>query len=243
MIQTADLGANSGALMVHWIHQHGVRRAFINAPGTSAIWLADDDDGNGVYDFQQVLGPADGIALPVDMLLSHDDKSMYVSNWFGNTVQRFDVSDPFHPVLKATVSVPHPNMLRLSRDNQRLYVTNSLLTPWDNDPDFGAPRNDKYGIWLFDANPTPAASRRSRRTEAPGSASRTSRRRTPPGRQGRTSCSSTRASRSCPASTEERLTPLAPLLHGAARADSSPPARVTERRPVHAGASSSPRRR
>ena len=49
---------------------------------------------------------------------------MYVSNWFGNTVQRFDIADPFHPVLKATVSVPHPNMLRLSRDNERLYVTN-----------------------------------------------------------------------------------------------------------------------
>jgi hypothetical protein len=43
-------------------------------------------------------------------------------------------------------------MLRLSRDNKRLYVTNSLLTPWDNDPDFGAPRNDNYGIWLFRVN-------------------------------------------------------------------------------------------
>ncbi len=152
VIQTADLGAHSGALMVHFVHQHGVRRAFINAPGTSAIWLADDDDGDGVYDFQQVLGAADGVDLPVDMLLSHDGKYMYVSNWFGNTVQRFDVADAFHPVLKATVSVPHPNMLRLSRDNERLYVTNSLLTPWDNDPDFGPARNNDYGIWRFDVN-------------------------------------------------------------------------------------------
>ena len=152
VIQTADLGAHSGAVMVHWIRQHGVRRALINAAGTSAIWLADDDDGNGVYDFQQVLGPADGVAVPVDMILSHDDKYMYVSNWFGNTVQRFDIADPFHPVLKATVSVPHPNMLRLSRDNRRLYVTNSLITSWDNDPDFGPARNNDYGIWLFDVN-------------------------------------------------------------------------------------------
>ena len=167
--------------------QHGVRRAFINAPGTSAIWLADDDDGDGVYDFQQVLGPEDGLALPPDMLVSHDGKYVYVSNWFGNTVQQFDISDPFNPVLKATVSVPHPNMLRLSRDNQRLYVTNSLLTPWDNDPDFGAPRNDKYGIWLFDVEPAlrPPHSVRGRRT-SPGSASRTSARRPPPARQGRT---------------------------------------------------------
>jgi hypothetical protein len=55
----------------------------------------------------------------------------------------------FNPVLKTTVDVPHPNMLRLSRDNLRLYVTNSLLTPWDNDPDFGPARNNDYGIWWF----------------------------------------------------------------------------------------------
>ncbi|HJR93911.1 MAG TPA: selenium-binding protein SBP56-related protein [Gaiellaceae bacterium] len=151
VIQTADLGASSGALMVHWIAQRGVRRAFINAPGTSAIWLADDDDRDGVYDFQQVLGPKDGLALPPDMLLSNDSKYLYVSNWFGNTVQQFDITNPFRPVRKASVAVPHPNMLRLSRDNKRLYVTNSLLTPWDNDPDLGGPRNDKYGIWLFKA--------------------------------------------------------------------------------------------
>jgi hypothetical protein len=41
-------------------------------------------------------------------------------------------------------------MLRLSRDNRRLYVSNSLLTTWDNDPDFGPPRNIDYGIWRFD---------------------------------------------------------------------------------------------
>ena len=137
VIQTADLGEHSGALMAHWAMEPGVRRAYINAPGTSAIWLADDDDGDGVYDFQQVLGPEDGLALPPDMVLSHDGTAMYVSNWFGDSVQKFDLTDPFDPVLEDTVSVPHPNMLRLSRDDRRLYVTNSLLTPWDNDPDFG----------------------------------------------------------------------------------------------------------
>jgi selenium-binding protein 1 len=152
VIQTADLGEHSGALMVHWVMEPGIRRAYINAPGTSAIWLADDDDGDGVYDFQQVLGPEDGLALPPDMVLSHDGTSMYVSNWFGDSVQKFDLTDPFNPVLEDTVSVPHPNMLRLSRDDRRLYVTNSLLTPWDNDPDFGPARNDEYGIWLFEVD-------------------------------------------------------------------------------------------
>jgi hypothetical protein len=43
-------------------------------------------------------------------------------------------------------------MLRLSRDNRRLYVSNSLLTTWDNDADFGPARNNDYGIWLFDVD-------------------------------------------------------------------------------------------
>lgn len=152
VIQVANLGANSGALEVRFIDKPGVRRAFINTPGTHAVWLADDDDNDGIFRFQQVLGPGDGLLIPADMLLSYDQKFMYLTNWFGNTVQQFDITDPFHPVLKATVAVPHPNMLRLSPDNRRLYVSNSLLTPWDNDPGFGPPRNDQYGIWLFNVD-------------------------------------------------------------------------------------------
>lgn len=150
--QVAKLGANNGALEVHFMHGHGVRRALMNMPGTSTVWLADDDDHDGVFDFQQVLGPEDGLLIPTDMLLSYDSRSMYVANWFGNTVQRFDISDPFEPVLTSTDTVPHPNMLRLSRDNSRLYVTNSLLSTWDNDTRFGPARNDEYGLWLFDVD-------------------------------------------------------------------------------------------
>lgn len=152
VIQVAKLGAHSGALQVRFIERPGVRRAFINTPGTNAVWLADDDDKDGDFRFRRVLGPGDGLQLPADMLLSYDHKYLYLTNWFGNTVQQFDITDPRHPVLKGAVSLPHPNMLRLSRDNKRLYVSNSLLTPWDNDPDFGPPRNQEYGIWLFQVN-------------------------------------------------------------------------------------------
>jgi selenium-binding protein 1 len=149
VIQTADLGANNGALMVRFVAGHGVRRAFINTPGTSAVWLADDDDHDGVFDFQQVLGPDDGLLIPADLLLSYDGRYMYVTNWFGNTVQQYDIADPFEPKLNSIVSLPHPNMLRLSRDDKRLYVTNSLLSTWDDDTRFGPARNDEYGLWGF----------------------------------------------------------------------------------------------
>jgi selenium-binding protein 1 len=152
VIQLANLGAKSGALEVRFIHRPGVRRAFINTPGTHAVWLAEDDDNDGVFRFHRVLGPGDELLIPADMLLSYEHKFMYLSNWFGNTVQQFDITDPFRPRLTATVVVPHPNMLRLSRDNKRLYVSNSLLTTWDNDATFGPPRNDQYGIWLFSVN-------------------------------------------------------------------------------------------
>jgi methanethiol oxidase len=154
VVQTADLGANSGALMVRFVREDGARRAFINAPGTNAVWLASDDDGDGEFDFEQVLDADDGLALPMDVVLSYDGAYMYVSNWFGNTVQQFDISDPRVPVLRSTVDVPHPNMLRLSPDDGRLYVSNSLLTPWDNDANFGEPRNSDYGIWLFEVGST-----------------------------------------------------------------------------------------
>ena len=152
VIQTADLGTNNGALMVRFAGGKGVRRAFINTPGTNAVWLADDDDHDGVFDFQQVLGPDDGLLIPADLLLSYDGRYMYVTNWFADTVQQFDISDPFEPVLNSTVELPHPNMLRLSRDNSRLYVTNSLLTTWDDDTRFGPARNGEYGLWRFDVD-------------------------------------------------------------------------------------------
>jgi selenium-binding protein 1 len=153
VIQVASLGEHSGALQVRFLKAHGVRRAFINTPGTSAIWLAHDDDKDGQFEFTQVLGTGDELSLPADMLMSYDNKYLYVTNWFGNTVQQFDISDPFHPALRATVAVPHANMLRLSKDNARLYVTNSLISTWDNDPRFGPPRNTQYGIWLFHVDP------------------------------------------------------------------------------------------
>lgn len=153
VIQEEDLGTHSGALEVRFLDRPGPeRRALINAPGTSAVWLAHDDDRDGSFRFTRVLGPEDGLQLPVDMLLSSDHRFMYLTNWFGDTVQQFDITDPFDPVLVATAPVPHPNMLRLSPDDERLYVSNSLISTWDDDPDFGPPRNDDYGIWLFDVD-------------------------------------------------------------------------------------------
>jgi methanethiol oxidase len=150
--QEVDLGANNGALEVRFIKKPGSRYGYINTPGTSAIWLFEDEDNDGNYSFHQVLGPEDGLLIPVDMLLSFDHKYMYITNWVGDNVQQWDISDRYNPVLVGQATVPHANMIRLSVDGKRLYVTNGLLSTWDDDLALGGPRNTNYGLWAFHVN-------------------------------------------------------------------------------------------
>ncbi|MEU8584292.1 selenium-binding protein SBP56-related protein [Streptomyces abikoensis] len=88
--------------------------------------------------------------LVTDINLSVDDRWLYVSAWGTGELLQFDVSDPFHPRRTASVRLggiagcePHPaapgvpltggpQMLELSRDGRRVYVTNSLYGAWDD---------------------------------------------------------------------------------------------------------------
>jgi selenium-binding protein 1 len=86
--------------------------------------------------------------LITDLVLSLDDRWLYFSNWLHGDVRQYDVSDPSKPRLAAQLSLggvsdkaPRvrgttlaggPQMLQLSLDGKRLYVTNSLFSSWDN---------------------------------------------------------------------------------------------------------------
>jgi selenium-binding protein 1 len=85
--------------------------------------------------------------LVTDIDLSVDDRYLYVSCWGTGEVRQYDVSDPFRPELTGVVTMggilhraAHPNgtpigggpqMLEISRDGRRIYVTNSLYSSWD----------------------------------------------------------------------------------------------------------------
>lgn len=85
--------------------------------------------------------------LVTDIALSVDDRSLYVSCWGTGELKRYDVSDPRAPRETATVKLggivdggSHPaagglnggpQMLEVSRDGSRVYVTNSLYAAWD----------------------------------------------------------------------------------------------------------------
>ena len=87
--------------------------------------------------------------LVTDVNLSLDDRYLYVSCWGTGELRQYDVSDPFHPRLTGSVRIggivgrrSHParpdqplgggpQMVELSRDGSRIYVTNGLFTPVD----------------------------------------------------------------------------------------------------------------
>jgi selenium-binding protein 1 len=87
--------------------------------------------------------------LVTDINLSLDDRFLYVSCWGTGELRQYDVTDPFNPVLVGSVRIggivqrtPHPRfpsrplngapqMVEISRDGKRVYITNSLYSPWD----------------------------------------------------------------------------------------------------------------
>jgi selenium-binding protein 1 len=84
-----------------------------------------------------------------DINLSLDDRFLYVSCWGTGELRQYDVSDPFNPVFVAALPIGGivkrtghpaqpgaalngaPQMVEVSRDGRRVYLTNSLYSPWD----------------------------------------------------------------------------------------------------------------
>jgi methanethiol oxidase len=106
--------------------------------------------------------------LITDIDLSVDDRWLYVSCWGTGELKQYDVSDPFNPRETGSVRLggiagrqPHPSapdlplgcgpqMVEISRDGRRIYVSNSLYAAWD---DIFYPNG--VGAWLakLDADP------------------------------------------------------------------------------------------
>ena len=86
--------------------------------------------------------------LITDINLSLDDRFLYVSCFGTGELLQYDVSDPFNPKLTGSVHLggivrktAHPQkgqvnggpqMVEVSRDGRRVYLTNSLYVSWDD---------------------------------------------------------------------------------------------------------------
>jgi selenium-binding protein 1 len=152
--QTIDLGDQGLIpLEIRWQHDPESEQGFIGAALSSVIWRF---HRNGEWAADPVI-PTEAVDLegwpfPVpslitDLVLSMDDRFLYFSNWLHGDLRQYDVSDPANPKLTGQLWLGGllgkpsdagrelnggPQMLQLSLDGRRLYVTNSLYSTWDN---------------------------------------------------------------------------------------------------------------
>ncbi len=156
IIQSFDLGEEGLIpLEVRFHHNPDSTHGFVGAALSSNIWHWHKP--NGQWEVEKVIDipsvEVEGWPIPVpslitDILLSMSDRYVYFSNWLHGDVRQYDISDPSNPKLTGQVwcggllgkSSPvqghklegGPQMLQLSLDGKRLYVTNSLFSTWDN---------------------------------------------------------------------------------------------------------------
>ncbi len=154
--QSIDLGETGLIpLEVRFHHDPESVHGFVGAALSSTMWHWHRADSSWKADPVIAVEPveAEGWPFPVpglitDLVLSLDDRWLYFSNWLHGDLRQYDVSDPANPRLTGQVwlggvlgrpsswpekeFVGGPQMLQLSLDGKRLYVTSSLYSPWDN---------------------------------------------------------------------------------------------------------------
>ena len=153
--QTLELGETGLVpLEIRWLHDPDADQGFVGATLSSTMWHFHRD--NGSYAAENVIAvesvEQEGWPFPVpglitDLVVSMDDSSLYFSNWLHGDLRRYDISDPANPRETARLQLGGvlgrpsdagrelnggPQMLQLSLDGRRLYVSNSLYSTWDN---------------------------------------------------------------------------------------------------------------
>lgn len=142
-------------LEVRFHHNPDSTHGFVGAALSSVMWhffkQGDEWTAEKVIEVegQELQGwdfPVPGLIS--DLVVSLDDRWLYFSNWLHGDVRQYDISNPSQPKLTGRVWVGGllgkspkfrgeasrggPQMLQLSLDGKRLYVTDSLLSSWDN---------------------------------------------------------------------------------------------------------------
>lgn len=170
--KTINLGAEGMIpLEARFHHNPDSTHGFVGATLSSNIFHWHKDDA-GELQIEKVIDvdaidvedfPVPMPGLITDILVSMDDKYLYFSNWLHGDLRQYDISDPSNPKLTGQVWIggllgkaPEvngrsvdgaPQMIQLSLDGKRLFVTTSLFSTWDNQ--FYPSMKDKGGIMLI----------------------------------------------------------------------------------------------
>jgi selenium-binding protein 1 len=156
IVESVDLGEEGLIpLEVRFHHDPESTHGFVGAALSSNMFHWEKK--NGSWNVEKVIDvesidienfPMPLPGLITDLLISMDDKYLYFSNWLHGDLRQYDISDPSNPKLtgqvwcggllgkggevKGHALEGGPQMIQLSLDGKRLYVTNSLYSSWDN---------------------------------------------------------------------------------------------------------------
>lgn len=155
--QSVDLGAEGLIpLEARFLHDPDSSHGFVGAALSSNVFHYFKDD-EGETQIEKVIDvptvDVEGFPVPMpslitDILISMDDRYLYFSNWLHGDLRQYDISDPHNPKMTGQVWIggllgkaPEvngrpvegaPQMIQLSLDGKRLYLTTSLFSTWDN---------------------------------------------------------------------------------------------------------------
>lgn len=127
------LTAGAAPLECRWSLRDKVNHGFTNCALDDSIWVW-EGTGENQYSCRKLCSTG---KLPADLRQSPDDRFLYVSCFVSNEIQQWDVSELKNPKLTSTI-VPgvQPNMMHVTGDGKRMYITNSLLSTLDRSENF-----------------------------------------------------------------------------------------------------------
>jgi selenium-binding protein 1 len=130
-LQTVTAGL--APLETRWSLKDKASHGFTNCLLDHSIWVW-EGTSDGKYAARKLCTTGQ---FPADLRQSPDDRYLYVSCFGSNEIQQWDVSDLKNPKLASTI-VPgvHPNMMHVTGDGKRMYITNSLLSTADRSTNF-----------------------------------------------------------------------------------------------------------
>ncbi len=157
IVKSVDLGAEGMIpLEVRGLHDPASNQGYFAATLSSNVfhWWKDDA---GECQLEKVIDiptiDVEGFPVPMpslitDILISMDDRHVYFANWLHGDLRQYDITDRSNPKQTGQVwlggllgKAPEvngvkvqgaPQMIQLSLDGKRLYVTTSLFSSWDN---------------------------------------------------------------------------------------------------------------
>jgi selenium-binding protein 1 len=129
----AKLKVGGAPLETRWSLKPGANHGFTNCLLDDSIWMWQADKA-GTYSARKLIATG---KLPADLRQSPDDRFLYVSCFGSDEIQQWDISDLAKPRLHSTLKPGvHPNMMHVTGDGKRMYITNSLLSTADRTNDF-----------------------------------------------------------------------------------------------------------